>query len=351
MQPFNITIDLCDIASGVLCPIPQYNFVGGTTFFVPDSLTNQIPGIAFVIPGAPFLQRRRTSHPLLFFSLTFALSFFPDLEATVTVRITDINTNTEAACLFVRLSNGLTTEHDYVTWAVSGIVILGFLYSVLHYLFPLEAKFTAPDYRLMTFITWLQFIVSTGVVSVEYPAVFTAFTRNFGPFWGLLYIQPIQDSLAHTVSQSGGSDRSPQSATEVAGTLRDLLVGLGDALGQLAGGNSQVQSNGAVNVPEVAESSPIPHEGIDQFVQHQGIDTGTAFATALINFLLVGAMLLVIIFIVSLLLVLRDRTTDRRVEDAERPPLRTEIISFAVSIGLKLVSPYIFFERPYDRGF
>lgn len=261
-----------------------------------------------------------------------------DLEATVIVRITDINTNTEAACLFVHLSNGLTTEHLYVTWAVSGVVILSFLYAVVHYLFPVEDKATGPDFRLMTFVTWLQFIVSTGVVSLEYPPLFTAFTRNFAPYWGLVYIKPIQQALKGTVDNTGGHNRVPQSATDIEGTLRDLIVGIGSALGDITG-NSNLEDNGAVNIPKVAESSPMDaHEGIDQYCQQQGINTGTVFTTAFINFLLVGAMLLVLIALVSIVLVVRDRMTDRDVDDKRRPPLRTEIISFAVSNGLKLVS-------------
>lgn len=262
-----------------------------------------------------------------------------DLEATVAVRIYDQQTNTEAACLFVRLSNGLSTNHNSITWAVSAVVILGFLYSVFHYLYPIEDKLTGPDYRLMTFVTWLQFIVTTGVVSVEYPPAFTAFTRNFAAYWGLIYIDPIQDSLADQVSSTGGSNRSPQSATDISGTLQNLLSDLQGAIGRIFGNDDRVRSDGAVSIPEVAQSSIIDaHEGIDQFVQQQGIETGTAFTMSLIVFLFLAACLVVITILVAGIMALRNRRSGKSVEGAVRPPLRTEITSFAVSMGMKVVS-------------
>lgn len=48
----NATLNLCDLLSGVLCPLPQYDFVGSATIPLPKSVTDSIdiPGIGFLIP-------------------------------------------------------------------------------------------------------------------------------------------------------------------------------------------------------------------------------------------------------------------------------------------------------------
>ena len=52
MQPINLTIDLCTILGGALCPLPTYNFQGSQTLQLPDSvdISSRVPGIAYKIP-------------------------------------------------------------------------------------------------------------------------------------------------------------------------------------------------------------------------------------------------------------------------------------------------------------
>lgn len=277
---------------------------------MPESITGKIPSIAYYIP---------------------------DLEATVVVRIQDTATDTQAACLFVRLSNGLTVKHDYITWAVSALVILAFLYSTLHYIIgPFEDSLTGPDYRLMTLVTWFQFIVTTGVLSVNYPQVFISFTRNFAAYWGLIYIRPIQHALSDTVESTGGSNLSPQSATDISSTLRGLLSGIGDALDPFT--TNAVRSDGALTVPKVAEQRLDPHEGIDEFVQEQGLATGTTFSVALINFLFLAAILIVIVVVVCIVLAIRNCVSRTTPTGTKRISLGSDMTSFAFATALKLVS-------------
>lgn len=49
----NTTIDLCSLVAGLLCPLPQYDFVGSATIPLSQAIGGDInlPGIAYWIPN------------------------------------------------------------------------------------------------------------------------------------------------------------------------------------------------------------------------------------------------------------------------------------------------------------
>lgn len=60
----NTTLNLCDLLSGVLCPLPQYDFVGSATIPLPNSVTDSIniPGIGFIIPDLQATAFGKSNH-------------------------------------------------------------------------------------------------------------------------------------------------------------------------------------------------------------------------------------------------------------------------------------------------
>ena len=52
INAINTTVDLCSLLGGILCPLPQYNFVGSATIPLPASVGEDIdiPGIGYWIP-------------------------------------------------------------------------------------------------------------------------------------------------------------------------------------------------------------------------------------------------------------------------------------------------------------
>lgn len=56
LNPINLTFDLCSVASGVLCPLPQYNFSGELLSFIllrPASAGVEIPWELARVRGVP----------------------------------------------------------------------------------------------------------------------------------------------------------------------------------------------------------------------------------------------------------------------------------------------------------
>lgn len=178
MHPANITIDICSLFSGALCPLPVYNFVGAESIALPDSVNlNFIPGIAYKIP---------------------------DLEAFAQLTLLEVGTGDLKACIQTTISNGWSTQQTAVSWATGGIAFLALFSSAWQSLIP-EAL--AP-FRLLDLIALYQYIASSGFLNLNYPVVYRAFTLNFSWAMGLFgqsSTSSMQNSITNMRSHTGGS--------------------------------------------------------------------------------------------------------------------------------------------------
>ncbi|GEM07882.1 DUF907 domain protein [Rhodotorula toruloides] len=217
INAINTTIPLCDILGGVLCPLPQYDFVGSATIPLPTSLAGTIH-----IPGAAY--------------------WIPDLEATAYVRLLRVSDGSEAACLRVDLANGKTTRWASVSWALGGLAIgcvllsaLWFLVGTLVYPAASLSSTTSPTdpnaawaslgrrkERLFLLMSLLQFVATTGLLSIDYPIIYEAFTSNFAWSLGLIRETPVVHAIDNLRARTGGN------LTQLAG--RSGLVGGTEAL-------------------------------------------------------------------------------------------------------------------------
>lgn len=183
----------------------------------------------------------------------------------------------EAACLTAYLSNGLTANHNYVSWAVGGVIIIAYIICLINSIWPISAVFSGPDYRLFTAVSWLQHIVITGTISVEYPAVFQAFTRNFSWAFGLIYIQPVEDNVLRKALSSGGLNDPKEDAISLTNAINALTNGINNAVG-----NAQVASggSGAYTLEDVQGSTAdSARAGVEQFAERIGLSPATLFIT------------------------------------------------------------------------
>lgn len=129
--------------------LPFFSFPALT---IPTSIASSIsiPGIAYVIP---------------------------DLDATAYVRLISNDDGSEAACLKVSLSNGLSTRFNGVSWATAGIAIGSILVSMIGLGVGLakgvegnEVQQGRRKERLLVIMGYFQFIATTGMMSISYPA-------------------------------------------------------------------------------------------------------------------------------------------------------------------------------------
>ena len=178
INPVNITLDLCHILGGALCPLPMYNFTGSSSISLPDSLgvAGKIPGIAFKIP---------------------------DLEGFAQLTLTEVATGNVKACVQASLSNGWSTYQPAVQWTTGGAALAMLLSAAWQSRSP---QALAP-FRLLDLIHLYQSIASTSFLNLNYPSSYRAFTLNFSWAMGLFPTSPssaVQSSINRMRHLTGG---------------------------------------------------------------------------------------------------------------------------------------------------
>ncbi|KAJ7045407.1 hypothetical protein C8F04DRAFT_1064684 [Mycena alexandri] len=188
----NVTIDLCTILGGVLCPLPMFGFNDSQSISLPENLgvSKKIPDIAFRIP---------------------------DLEAFAQLTLTDIATGEVKACVQSTLSNGWSTRQSAVEWATAALALFAFLAAAWH-----SARSHAVlPYRLLDLLQFYQTIAATAFLSLNYPTLYRAFAINFA--WAMGLISSPNSKLQHSIDTmralTGG---------KLANSTSDAAVGLVD---------------------------------------------------------------------------------------------------------------------------
>lgn len=203
---FNVNIDLCSLAGGILCPLPKYQFSGGGIFPVPTQFSTQIPNIAYTIP---------------------------DLEAVATLQLKDTSSNNVVGCVQATLSNGHTAKQSGVLWATVGLALLALFSSLLHTV--IAQSVGAAQWRIVDVMWAIQHPAITSLLSLNYPTVFLSYGTNFAWSLGLINIPSLQSSITQTRSNTGGHDQA------VFG--KNLTAENGRKFNPFSGGESQSSSS------------------------------------------------------------------------------------------------------------
>ncbi|KAG6862201.1 hypothetical protein C0995_002131 [Termitomyces sp. Mi166 len=196
IRAVNLTLDLCNIFGGALCPLPMYNFTGSDSISLPKSLgvQDKIPSIAFAIP---------------------------DLEGVAQLVLTEVGTGKVKACVQATLSNGWSTHQTPVEWVTGSIALTTLLVSIWQSLSP-EAIL---PFRLIDLLFLYQTIASTSLLSLNYPSAYRAFTLNFAWAVGLFSTSPassFQPSIDRMRHLTGGNLANATSASAVGLVNRKL---------------------------------------------------------------------------------------------------------------------------------
>ena len=261
MNPLNVTLDLCNLLDGALCPLPLYNFTGADSLTLPSSLTilNKIPAIAFKIP---------------------------DLEGFCQLTLTEVNTGVVKACIQATISNGWSAHQPAVEWTTAGITIAALLSAAWHSITSLESM--AP-FRLLELIYLFQSIASSSFLNLNYPSVYRAFSLNFAWAVGLIPSTALQNSINRMRHLTGGH-------------LADAIVG--SAIGLVNRKESPYNAKRNIlgvrdtitgQVQTVTPASPnVLQAGIPIFVNFIHIATANAFMTVFIFVLCMFAIAIII---------------------------------------------------------
>ncbi len=326
MRPLNMTIDLCSLLGGILCPLPTYNFTGADSITLPSSIDVQsfIPSIAYIIP---------------------------DLEAFAQLTLTEVGTGKVRACVQSTLSNGWSARQKGAEWA-TGVIALLALFSAIGYSYMNPEALAAV--RLLDVMYLFQTIAASGLLGLNYSSVYRAYASNFSWALGLFSMassSSIQDSINNMRRLTGGnvdnSDAgqaaislvnrklspynsppqnfaiSPQLLASAASLpsvdIKSFLSGTYDIpVANSAISNANIYVGG--NVETVTqESSNILEAGIPIYVNVLGIETENAFMTVFLIVFILAAILLAVLGLGYLALLAFSRTSrgQQTAEDAK----------------------------------
>ncbi|KAF7321286.1 MFS general substrate transporter [Mycena kentingensis (nom. inval.)] len=236
----NITVDLCDLLGGALCPLPMYHFAGSQTISLPQTLgvSKRIPKIAFQIP---------------------------DLEAFAQLTLVEVGTGKVKACVQATLSNGLSVHQPAVPLA-TGIVLLLVLVGSIW-----QTTRRAPSpplpHRLLDLFHLFQFIATTGLLSLNHPLLYRAFTLNFAYVLGLVSNPRIQAAIDNMRARTGG---------HMANSTADSAVALVDRKLSPYSNNLQIPTvqslfaDYSAAVPQTYSVSRVALDGVQQLATSAG---------------------------------------------------------------------------------
>jgi len=319
MHPVNITLDICQLLNGALCPLPLYVFNGSETLPLPPSIqvSSEIPQIAYKIP---------------------------DLEAFAQLTLTEVGTGQVKACIQSTLSNGWSTHQPGVAWGIGSLAFVT-LFSAAWQSFLSDS--VAP-FRLLDLLGLYQTIASSGFFDLNYPVIYQAFTLNFSWAMGLFSQSPsssMQNSITNMRHLTGGNLAGSTADGSVALVNRKLspwngvftapetLIAAAQALPHidLSEPAGQVLTPRSATPPTVtAQSSNVLDAGVPIYVNTVGIATANAFMTAFFSALVLIAITLVLFAMIYGVIALCSRTRSHRV--------KAQFPTVARSWGLRIVS-------------
>jgi hypothetical protein len=155
--------------------LPKYNFTGGL-------------GLKSEFVACPNLTAR-TASTVLPLPPTFRLEIppiaykIPDLEAFAQLNLTQTETGKTVACVQSTLSNGWSTHQPAASSGTAAFALVALVSSFIHSFFD---PATSPSvFRVWDIFYLFQHIATTGMLHLNYPSVYTAFSTNFAWSFGL----------------------------------------------------------------------------------------------------------------------------------------------------------------------
>ncbi|KAB8230566.1 hypothetical protein ETB97_007763 [Aspergillus alliaceus] len=162
-----------------LCPVPSGTFQATGSQEIPESFASQIPAIAFAIP---------------------------DLDGQVKLELKSKEDTHDVACIATHLSNGKSAQMPSVTYAAAGVAGAALAMSGLSIIGAAGhpgAASSSPGFGDV--MGWFHSMATNGMLSVNYPAVYRSFTKNFAFSTGLIPWGQMQQSIDDFRKSTGGN--------------------------------------------------------------------------------------------------------------------------------------------------
>jgi hypothetical protein len=174
--------DLCELDLSELCPLSSGagRIDVSSNFVVSDSVTGQIPGVAYTVP---------------------------DLDARVRVLAYSTNdTETPLACVEAVLSNGKTVQTKYASWPIAAISGLGLITSGIVSIIGHSNTAAHIASNSISLFVYFQNLAITSMMAVSrVPPIAAAWSQNFQWSMGIINAGFMQDAIRWYVQATGGT--------------------------------------------------------------------------------------------------------------------------------------------------
>ncbi|TAQ89534.1 hypothetical protein B7494_g2141 [Chlorociboria aeruginascens] len=179
-KSMNVTAQLNVTAYGIM---PSGTFTATGVQTIPSAYATMIPSIAFSIP---------------------------DIAAQATLQLKSRDTGDDVACITSDVSNGKTASIPAVSYVVAGIAGAAVLVTGATALGAASAGGSTAGTGTMSpsfteVFTFFQGVAMNGMLSVQYPPVYRAFTKNFAFSTGLIPWTAMQTSIDNFRQMTGGN--------------------------------------------------------------------------------------------------------------------------------------------------
>lgn len=172
-------ITFCSLNYATICPFMTGHLDLNSHYKISDSITKEIPSVAFSIP---------------------------DLDARVRVVLYDTKTNENLACVEAVLSNGKTVQTKYASWPIAAISGLGVITSGVVSVIGHSSTAAHIASNSMSLFVYFQSLAVTSMLAVaKVPPIAAAWAQNFQWSLGIVKAKFIQDIANWYVQSTGGT--------------------------------------------------------------------------------------------------------------------------------------------------
>lgn len=196
------TVDLCSLEEYLLlCPLTSGHLDITFTYKVSDSITKQIPGIAYTIP---------------------------DLDARVRIVVYETTSKDSLACVEAVVSNGKTVQTKYAAWPIAAIAGLGLITSGVVSVIGHSNTAAHIASNSMSLFVYFQSLAITSMLAVaKVPPIASAWAQNFVWSLGIIRADFIQKIANWYVQATGGTPTDILASAQLSISVQKVKRGLG----------------------------------------------------------------------------------------------------------------------------
>lgn len=272
--------------------------------------------IAQLVPAGTFAAQGEQPVTSDYASQIPAIAFnIPDLDGEAKMELKSIDGDQALACIQSTVNNGKTAEVPAVSYVAAGIAAAALLLTGLSALGSAGGAGSHPPCPSFgDIIGWFQSVTQNGMLTVNYPPVYRAFSKNFAFSAGLIPWNSMQTTIDNFREATGGNLTEDSVEYLRNATLVDSNGSKSSkrALDYLLGGPVLYTRDltTSVNGTQAGNSTNAPHEdkvthivhGIQAYVEKLTIPQANTFMTVLLIFAIVLAAIAVGILLFKVIL-------------------------------------------------